>query len=188
MPGFSTKAEVSEYSGRGVGMDVVSKNIEAIRGTIYIDSKRNVGTTISIKIPLTLAIIDGMIIKVGNSTYTIPTISIKESFKAKEKDLIADPDGNEMIMVRGECHKIIRIHKAYKVETKVTDLMDGIMIMVEDGIKPYCLFADALIGQQQVVIKTLPNYIKKVKGLAGCTLLGDGNISLIIDISAIGQM
>jgi two-component system, chemotaxis family, sensor kinase CheA len=188
MPGFSTNEQVSEYSGRGVGMDVVSKNIQAIRGTIYIDSKVNIGTTISIKIPLTLAIIDGMIIKVGKSTYTIPTISIKQSFKAKEKDLITDPDGNEMIMVRGECYKIIRIHKAYKAETTVTNITDGIMIMVEDGTKSYCLFADALIGQQQVVIKTLPNYIKKVKGLAGCTLLGDGNISLIIDISAIGQM
>lgn len=189
MPGFSTKEEVSEYSGRGVGMDVVAKNIESIRGTMYIDSKKNMGTTISVKIPLTLAIIDGMIIKVGTSSYTIPTISIKESFKAKEKDLITDPDGNEMIMVRGECHKIIRIHKAYKAETAVTNLPDGIMIMVEDGRKgSYCLFADALIGQQQVVIKALPDYIKKVKGLAGCTLLGDGNISLIIDISAIANL
>ena len=189
MPGFSTKEEVSEYSGRGVGMDVVAKNIESIRGTMYIDSKKNMGTTISVKIPLTLAIIDGMIIKVGASSYTIPTISIKESFKAKEKDLITDPDGNEMIMVRGECHKIIRIHKAYKAETAVTNLLEGIMIMVEDSRKgSYCLFADALIGQQQVVIKTLPNYIKKVKGLAGCTLLGDGNISLIIDISAIANL
>lgn len=189
MPGFSTKEEVSEYSGRGVGMDVVAKNIESIRGTMYIDSKKNMGTTISVKIPLTLAIIDGMIIKVGTSSYTIPTISIKESFKAKEKDLITDPDGNEMIMVRGECHKIIRIHKAYKAETAVTNLPDGIMIMVEDGRKgSYCLFADTLIGQQQVVIKALPDYIKKVKGLAGCTLLGDGNISLIIDISAIANL
>lgn len=189
MPGFSTKEEVSEYSGRGVGMDVVAKNIESIRGTMYIDSKKNMGTTISVKIPLTLAIIDGMIIKVGTSSYTIPTISIKESFKAKEKDLITDPDGNEMIMVRGECHKIIRIHKAYKAETAVTNLLEGIMIMVEDGRKgSYCLFADALIGQQQVVIKALPDYIKKVKGLAGCTLLGDGNISLIIDISAIANL
>lgn len=188
MPGFSTNENVTEYSGRGVGMDVVSKNIQDIRGIIYIDSKVNIGTTISIKIPLTLAIIDGMIIKVGKSFYTIPTISIKESFKAKGKDLIMDPDGNEMIMVRGECHKIIRIHKAYKAETTVTNLLDGIMIMVEDGIKPYCLFADALVGQQQVVIKTLPNYIKKVKGLAGCTLLGDGSISLIIDISAIAKL
>lgn len=188
MPGFSTNEQVSEYSGRGVGMDVVSKNIEAVRGTIYIDSKKNMGTAISVKIPLTLAIIDGMIIKVGVLAYTIPTISIKESFKAREEDLIKDPDGNEMIMVRGECHKIIRIHKAYKAETKVTDLLDGIMIMVEDGRKSYCLFADALVGQQQVVIKTLPHYLKKVRGLSGCTLLGDGSISLIIDIPEIANL
>lgn len=188
MAGFSTNEKVSEYSGRGVGMDVVSKNIETIRGTTYIESVKGKGTVISVKIPLTLAIIDGMIIRVGDSTYTIPTISIKESFKAKEKDLVRDPDGNEMIMVRGECYKVLRLHDAFDVETDVKELLDGIMVMVENGTKSLCLFVDALIGQQQVVIKTLPNYIKKVKGLAGCTLLGDGSISLILDITSINDL
>jgi two-component system, chemotaxis family, sensor kinase CheA len=185
IPGFSTNDTVTEYSGRGVGMDVVCKNIDKIRGTVLIDSVKGKGTSISIKIPLTLAIIDGMLIQVGNASYTIPTISIRRSFKLKEKDFIVDPDGNEMIMVRGECYPLIRLYEVFQEETKVKNLFDGIIIMVENGSESICLFADELIGQQQVVIKTLPLYIKKTKGIAGCTLLGNGNISLILDISSL---
>lgn len=188
LPGFSTKENISEFSGRGVGMDVVAKNIEAIGGSIAVDSTPDHGTTITLKIPLTLAIIDGMNIKVGRSCYTIPTTSIKESFRPVEKDLITDPDGNEMIMVRGKCYPILRLHKYYRVETEITDFTKGIIIMVEQDENSCCIFADELIGQQQVVVKALPEYIKcfkKIKGLSGCTLLGDGSISLILDISGI---
>jgi len=184
LPGFSTKESVSEFSGRGVGMDVVSKNIETIGGSVSVDSVQDGGTTITLKIPLTLAIIDGMNIKVGKSRYTIPTASIKESFRPEENDIITDPQGNEMIMVRGECYPILRLHELYNVETKITNFIEGIIIMVEQDTKNLCVFADELLGQQQVVVKTLPDYIrqlKTVKGLAGCTLLGDGSISLILD-------
>lgn len=186
LPGFSTKEKVTEFSGRGVGMDVVTKNIESVGGTLSVDSVADKGTIITLKIPLTLAIIDGMNIKVGKSRYTIPTISIKESFRPKESEIIHDPDGNEMIMVRGECYAIRRLHEIYKVETKVTKLSEGIIIMVEQDEKTVCVFADELLGQQQVVVKALPQYIqnfKKIKGLAGCTLLGDGSISLILDVA-----
>ncbi len=188
LPGFSTKDVVSEFSGRGVGMDVVSKNIEMIGGSISVDSVINKGTTITLKIPLTLAIIDGMNIKVGMSCYTIPTISIKESIRPRERDIITDPDGNEMIMVRGECYSILRLHKLYKVNSSVIDFTNGIIIMVEHEDKTLCIFADELLGQQQVVVKVLPEYIqkfKKVKGISGCTLLGDGRISLIIDVAGL---
>ena len=188
LPGFSTKDSISEFSGRGVGMDVVTKNIETVGGTIAVDSIADKGTTITLKIPLTLAIIDGMNIKVGNTCYTIPTIAIKQSFRPKEEDIITDPDGNEMIMVRGSCYPILRLHEQYKIKTKVTNFVDGIIIMVEHDNKNICIFADELLGQQQVVVKALPVYIqmfKKVKGLAGCTLLGDGSISLIIDIAGL---
>lgn len=137
---------------------------------------------------MTLAIIDGMNIKVGNSRYTIPTISIRESFRPKEEDIVTDPDNNEMVMVRGQCYPILRLHELYKVKTKVTNLCDGIIIMVEQDDKTLCIFADELIGQQQVVVKALPVYIqrlKKVSGLAGCTLLGDGSISLILDVAGL---
>ncbi len=188
LPGFSTKESVSEFSGRGVGMDVVAKNIEVVGGSLSVESVLGEGTTITLKIPLTLAIIDGMTIKVGRSYYTLPTISIKEFFRPRLSDVITDPDGNEMIMVRGNCYPILRLHKIYKVQTDITNFDAGIIIMLEHDDKTLCVFADELIGQQQVVVKGLPSYIqrfKKAKGLAGCTLLGDGSISLILDIAAL---
>lgn len=188
LPGFSTNTTVSEYSGRGVGMDVVIKNIEMVGGSVSLDSTFNKGTTITLKIPLTLAIIDGMNIKVGKSHYTIPTVSVKQFFRPKQKDIITDPDNNEMIMVRGECYPILRLYQFYHVKDARTDFEDGIMIMVEQDEKMICIFADELLGQQQVVVKALPKYIqnfKKIKGLTGCTLLGEGNISLILDIAGL---
>ncbi|MDR3601716.1 MAG: chemotaxis protein CheA [Desulfosporosinus sp.] len=188
LPGFSTNEKVTEFSGRGVGMDVVVKNIEAVGGGLAADSVPGKGTTITLKIPLTLAIIDGMNIKVGDSRYTIPTTAIKESFRPKITEVIVDPDNNEMMMVRGQCFPILRLHDIYHVKTDVTHFTEGIIIMVEQDNKTLCLFADELIGQQQVVVKALPEYIqnmKKVRGLAGCTLLGDGSISLILDVGGL---
>ncbi|KJS20588.1 MAG: chemotaxis protein CheA [Clostridiaceae bacterium BRH_c20a] len=188
LPGFSTKDSITEFSGRGVGMDVVTKNIETIGGSVSVDSVPEKGTIIMLKIPLTLAIIDGMNIRVGKSRYTIPTISIKESFRPNEGDIITDPDGNEMIMVRGQCYPILRLHEIYRVKTGITNFVDGIIIMVEQDGKSTCIFADELLGQQQVVVKSLPEYIKnykKIGGLAGCTLLGDGSISLILDVGGL---
>ncbi|NLI57931.1 MAG: chemotaxis protein CheA [Clostridium sp.] len=182
-PGFSTKENISEFSGRGVGMDIVMKNIETVGGTAYVDSKPDEGTTISIKFPLTLAIIDGITVKVGESRYTIPTVSIKESFKVKDEAIVVDEKGNEMIMVRGEAYPVLRLHKYYKINTEITDINDGIVVMVENDYRTYCIFADALLGEQQVVVKALPKYVENAKGIAGCTLLGDGSISLILDIS-----
>jgi two-component system chemotaxis sensor kinase CheA len=188
LPGFSTKEQVTEFSGRGVGMDVVCKNLESVGGSVSVDSIEGKGTTITLKIPLTLAIIDGMNIAVGNSRYTIPITKIKESFRPKKEDLIIDPEGNEMIMLRGECLPILRLHKYYNIDTTITDFNEGILIMIEQEDRNFCIFADELIGKQQVVVKSLPIYIKKNKkitGLAGCTLLGDGSISLIIDTAGL---
>jgi two-component system chemotaxis sensor kinase CheA len=188
LPGFSTKERITEFSGRGVGMDVVAKSIGTVGGTVSVDSAPGEGTVFTMKIPLTLAIMDGMTIKVGNSKYTVPTISIKESFKAKKENVIIDPDNNEMIMIRGKCYPILRLHEVYKVATDIRSISDGIIVMVENESKGLCIFADELIGEQQVVVKALPTYIKnikKVRGLAGCTLLGDGSISLILDVAGL---
>lgn len=186
VPGFSTNDEVTKFSGRGVGMDVVVKNISSVGGKVLVDSVPDEGTIITVKIPLTLAIMDGMIISVGKSIFTVPIINIRESFKGNESDVFTDPDGNEMIMIRGECYPILRLHELYRIETEITNISDGIMIMVENEGKSLCIFVDRLVGEQQVVVKALPEYIKnfkKVRGLVGCTLLGDGSISLILNIA-----
>ncbi|AZV57158.1 chemotaxis protein CheA [Clostridium sp. AWRP] len=191
IPGFSTNGNVTEFSGRGVGMDVVVKNIQDICGSVSIDSLENYGSTTTMKIPRTLAIIDGMNIKVGNSYYTIPITSIKELFSIEKSNMISNMDSGEMIMVRGKCYPLIRIHKLYNIKTNVKNLEDGIIVMVEKDNNGLCIFADELAGQQQVVVKCLPNYIKKIKnidGLSGCTLLGDGSISLILDIGELVNM
>lgn len=188
LPGFSTNDQITEFSGRGVGMDVVAKQIEAVGGSLYIESIPDKGTQITLKIPLTLAIIDGMNIKVGDSCFTIPIISIKESFRPKKSDILFDTDNNEMIMVRGEFYPVIRLHDRFGIKNAVTNLEDGIIIMVEQGEHAVCIFTDELLGQQQVVVKTLPEYIqrfKRVRGISGCTLLGDGSISLIIDVAGL---
>ena len=185
LPGFSTNENVTEFSGRGVGMDVVAKEIEKIRGTVTVDSIEGKQTTTSIKIPLTLAIIDGMTIRVGNSAFTIPVTSIKQSFIMKNKDIIKDLDNKDMVLIRGECYPILKLHELYNIKTEKVSIEDGIVIMVEDQGKSRCIFADELIGEQQIVIKALPDYINKVGGVIGCSLLGNGIISLILDISEI---
>ena len=188
-PGFSMKEAVTEFSGRGVGTDVVKKNIEKIGGTVSVDSKFGEGTSFIIKIPLSLAIVDGMEVSVGKSIFTIPISSIKESFKLNEKQLIHDTEKGEMIMLRGNCYPLIRLHEIYKIEPKSKDLYDGIIIVTEADGKTSCLFADELIGEQQVVVKPfsplLNKYDIKQKGMAGCSILGDGSITIILDINNI---
>lgn len=188
LPGFSTKEVITEFSGRGVGMDVVLRNIESVGGSVSVDSAEGEGTTITIRIPLTLAIIDGMNVKVGKSRYTIPTTAIKESFRADRSSVVVDPDGNEMVMVRGQCYAVLRLYDRFKVATDVKDMEEGILIMVEQDNQTFCIFADELIGQQQVVVKSLPSYIRRIRnirGLAGCTMLGDGSISLILEVGGL---
>ncbi len=186
LPGFSTNKEVTEFSGRGVGMDVVRQNLEKVGGTLSIDSKLGEGTTFTIKIPLTLAIVDGMELAVGDSVFTLPITSIKQSFKLSEGgELVLDTDGSEMIMMRGQCYPLIRLHQVYGIETKVTDLSEGIIMQIENSDKVACIFADELLGEQQVVVKPFPKFLAKYEikqmGLSGCTILGDGSISLILD-------
>ena len=187
-PGFSTKQDVSAYSGRGVGMDVVIKNLEAIGGLIQIETEEGVGTVFSIKIPLTMAIIDGMTLRVGDCLYTVPTRLIKESFRPNSKQIVTKTDDSEILILRGECLPILRLYKRYHIPTKITDLEQGIVVRLEQNNKSVCIFVDEIVGQQQVVIKALPTYLKeirKIQGISGCTLLGDGQISLILDFEGL---
>lgn len=189
LPGFSTNTVVTEYSGRGVGMDVVKKNIEKSGGSLFVESKRYEGSSFIIKIPLTLAIIAGMEVRVGDVIFTVPTSTIKQSFKISNSQVIYDTQGNEMVMLRGECYPILKLYQKYNLETETTDFEQGILIQVEADGKKVCLFADKLIGEQQVVVKPFPSYLSrynlKAEGLSGCSIMGDGSISLIIDVNNI---
>ncbi|MCI8835514.1 MAG: chemotaxis protein CheA [Ruminococcus sp.] len=187
LPGFSTNEEVTEFSGRGVGMDVVKKNVEAVGGTISITSEVGKGSCTTLKIPLTMAITDGMEISVGKSMFTIPIANIRQSLKTKKEDIILDASGNEIVKCLDEFYPVIRLHQLYNIETEITNIEDGILIWVETADKSYCLFVDELLGEQQVVVKPLPAFVNNFNiqklGMAGCTLLGDGSISIILDIS-----
>jgi two-component system chemotaxis sensor kinase CheA len=188
-PGFSTKEEVTEFSGRGVGMDVVCSNINSIGGSVSVESEEGRGTTITMHIPLTLAILDGMKIMVNDSMYIIPIQTIRESLEPRKYRIISDPDENEMIMIRGKCFPIIRLHNVFGEEEAARDLNDGIMVLVESEEKTACLFADKLLGEQQAVVKPMPNFIirklGRMKGIAGCTILGDGSIARVLDVSSL---
>lgn len=183
-PGFSTKEKVTEFSGRGVGMDVVVSNIKSLGGKVIVDSEPGIGSVTTIKIPLTLAIIEGMSVQVGGSRFTIPINYISRSFRPEEGQIFQDPDGQEMIMVQGKCCPVVRLYDMYKIEGAVSEPTEGIVLLLEAGEKIIGVLADKLLGVQEIVVKPVPQYIHKVMqttGISGCTLLGDGSISLILD-------
>ena len=192
MPGFSTNTEVTEYSGRGVGMDVVKKNVEKVGGVVSISSEPGKGMKTTLKIPLTMAIVDGMEISVGESIFTIPIMNIRQSLKVTADQIIQDASNGEVIRIRDEFYPVFRLYEMYNIPTEVTNIEDGILIWVETADESYCLFVDELAGEQQVVVKPLPAYLNsfnmKNAGIAGCTILGNGSISIILDIPNLYQM
>ncbi|MEA5095160.1 Chemotaxis protein CheA [bioreactor metagenome] len=186
LPGFSTNETVTEYSGRGVGMDVVKSNVEKVGGTVVLDSKEGIGTVVTFKIPLTLTIVSGMQIVVGDSEFIIPIKNIQQSFKTTEEEIIHNTDGGEMILIRDKCYPVVRLNEYFNIKTEITNIDDGILILVESGDGSLCLFVDKIVGEQQVVVKPLPpilaKYSLKESGISGCSILGDGSINLILDI------
>ncbi len=187
-PGFSTAEKVTDISGRGVGMDVVRRNIEKLRGRIDIQSKEGEGTSISIALPLTLAIIDGMVVQAGNEKYIIPTLSIEESFRPDKEDIISVQNRGEMCNLRGNLLSIVRLASLYQGNAVHRDLWDALLVVVEsDGMKT-CIMVDELIGQQQVVIKSIGETFKNVRGVAGGAILGDGRVGLILDVRGLIEL
>lgn len=188
LPGFSTKDQVTEFSGRGVGMDVVKKNIEKVGGTVQIESKIGLGMSTIFKIPLTLAIMDGMEIAVGDQVFTLPINVIRQSFKIRKEDIIKDIEGNDMVIIRENCYSVVKLYEEYQIETDIQDISEGILISVEVNGQGLCIFADKLLGQYQVVVKPLPVYLTSYNvrnhGISGCTILGDGSISLILEVAS----
>ncbi len=183
--GFSTAEKVTDISGRGVGMDVVRRHVQALRGRIDVQSKPGQGTTFFLKLPLTLAIIEGLVVVVGDQRFVVPIFSVKEMFRPTP-DMLSTVQGvKEMVMVRGGLLPIIRLHQRFNKQPRTTQLTEGTLIVAEAEGHQFCLFVDDLIGKQEVVIKSLGTSFQHVIGIAGCAILGDGRVGLILEMHGI---
>jgi two-component system chemotaxis sensor kinase CheA len=184
-PGFSTAEIVTDVSGRGVGMDVVKRNIQALGGTIDIRSARGFGTTILISLPLTLAILDGMSIRSGEEIYILPLGFVVESLQPARADVKEIHGQGRVVKVRGEYLPLIPLYQMFNIEPRITDPCEGILVILEAEGRKAALFVDELVGQQQVVVKNLEANYRKVAGISGATILGDGGVALILDVGAL---
>jgi two-component system chemotaxis sensor kinase CheA len=181
-PGFTTAAHVTNVSGRGVGMDVVRRHIEKLRGRIEIRSMAGQGTTFLLKLPLTLAIIDGLVVAVGQERYIVPLFAVREMFRPKPETIWTVQQRAEMALVRGALLPVIRLYRAFGVEPRSRDPLDSVLVVAEVEGQRFCVLVDALIGKQEVVIKSLGETFRKVQGIAGGAILGDGRVGLILDL------
>jgi two-component system chemotaxis sensor kinase CheA len=184
--GFSTNDKITEYSGRGVGMDVVKKNLEKVGGKLYVDSKFGEGSVFTIRIPLSLSILDVLSVDVGGENFSLPVSAVSEAFSCKAESFITDPEGNEFIMLREKCLPLIRMSDHFDIPNAEKDVTKGIMLCCKDGGKEAVLMADRITVDQQVVVKPfsplLDAYPLKESGMAGCSVLGDGSITIILDM------
>ncbi len=184
-PGFSTAEQVTDVSGRGVGMDVVKRNIQEMGGHVEIKSKQGAGTTIRILLPLTLAILDGMSVKVNEEVFILPLNAVMESLQPREEDLHPLAGGERVLEVRGEYLPLVELWKAFDVQGAKTEATQGIVVILQSAGRRYALLVDQLIGQHQVVVKNLESNYRKVPGISAATILGDGSVALIVDVSAL---
>ncbi len=187
-PGFSTKEKVTDLSGRGVGMDVVKQNIEKLRGSISIESQLGAGSIFTLKIPLTLTIIDGLLIRVANTSYALPTNTIKETLRPQDSQITKTMNGSEMLRLREKMLPILRLHDLYQLDTDITRLSKGMILVIEQADKMFCVFVDSILGQQQIVVKGLPESMSRIPHLSGCTILGDGQVGLILDATSLSKI
>ncbi len=184
-PGFSTADQITDISGRGVGMDVVKRQIQKLRGRIDIQSVRGQGTTFFLKLPLTLAIIDGLVIGVGEERYILPIYAVHESLRPSEEMVSTLPNGSEVALIRGTLLPVVRLNRQFGIEARSENLSESLFVICEGQGKRFCIVVDELIGKQEVVIKSLGKIFKNVPGIAGGAILGDGRVGLILDVEAI---
>ena len=184
-PGFSTAAQVTDISGRGVGMDVVRTQVEKLRGRIEIRSEAGQGTTFLLKLPLTLAIIDGLVVAVGRHRYIVPLFSVREMFRPAAGSMFTVQNRQEMALVRGRLLPVLRLHKRFGLTPRTDDPYQALLIVAESEGHPFCLMVDDLVGKQEVVIKSLGQALGKVPGVAGGAILGDGRVGLILDMGSL---
>ena len=187
-PGFSTAEQITDLSGRGVGMDVVRRNIEKMRGQIEIHSDVGAGTTFTIYMPLTLAIIEGLLVGVGDQRYIVPTLAVRESFRPLPGMVSTVQGRGEMVSVRGRLTPMLRLGRHLNTPARATDPTQGIVVVVESGLDSRCLFVDELIGKQEVVIKSLGDMFRNQTEFAGAAILGDGRVGLILDINSLVKL
>jgi two-component system chemotaxis sensor kinase CheA len=185
--GFSTAAEVTDVSGRGVGMDVVRRNIEAIGGRIEIESTLGKGSSFHIHLPLTLAIVDGMCVSVGDQIFVVPLVSIIESIQPS-KDQIKDISNDNLLWIREQYWPLIHLHKTMQIDNAILEPDKAIVVLIESSKKRFALLVDSLVGQQQVVIKSLEKHYKRVPGVAGATIMGDGGVAMILDVESLASL
>lgn len=187
-PGFSTAEKVTDVSGRGVGMDVVRRNIQEMGGHVEIASEQNKGSTIRIILPLTLAILDGMSVRVADETYVLPLGAVMESLKLSEKSLYRMAGGELMLQVRGEYIPLITLQYVFGAGAEPADINDSVAVILQSAGTRYALMVDQLIGQHQVVVKNLELNYRKVPGISAATILGDGSVALILDVAALAKL
>src|SRR5574340_371412 len=187
-PGFSTAEVVTDVSGRGVGMDVVKRNIESLNGRVEIDSAPNRGTRITIRLPLTLAILDGMSIAVGEDIFIVPLTVIAECLQPRPEDVRTITGQGRVVQVRGEYLPLIALHEAFNIVPKATEPQQGILVILEVDGRRAALFVDGLVGQHQVVIKSLESNYRKMPGISGATIMGDGKVALILDVAVLARL
>ena len=181
-PGFSTADRVSEISGRGVGMDIVARNIEALGGSIAIRTEHGRGTTFHLTLPLTLVILEAQCLRVGGGVYIVPLLSIVECVRPRASDLNVLLHGVETFTLRRDVLPLIRLHRVFGIEPSSREATDGLVVIVERDGEKVALLVDELLAQQQVVIRSLETNYRKIEGLAGATILGDGSVALIVDV------
>jgi two-component system chemotaxis sensor kinase CheA len=184
-PGFSTADQITDVSGRGVGMDVVRKSVQKLRGRIDVSSRPGEGTTFLLKLPLTLAIIDGLVVGVGGQRYIVPIFAVREMLKPPEDSISTLQGRQEMAMVRGSLLPLVRLHQRFGVKPRFENPWDSLLIVSESGGRHFCLMVDELIGKQEVVIKSLGETMANIAGVAGGAILGDGRVGLILDLEGL---
>jgi two-component system, chemotaxis family, sensor kinase CheA len=188
-PGFSMAKEVTEFSGRGVGMDVVKKNIESLKGRIDLESKFGFGTSFLIRLPMANALTESMLVRVGTVKYVLRVASLRETFRPEPSSIVRLPNGDEMVQLRGRLYPVIRLHQVHSISNSETQLHRGLIMIVENRGRESGLFVDEVIGKIQAVIKPPPNLLKGSKTLAGCSIIGteSDDVALALDINALDE-
>jgi two-component system chemotaxis sensor kinase CheA len=186
--GFSTAETITDVSGRGVGMDVVKRSVENLRGKVEVLSTKGKGTSVLMKLPLTLAIIDGVMVRAGDRNFIIPTFSVLESLRPNKSDCKTVSNRGEMIKIRDSLHPLVRLHELFDFEPQNRNPWEGIVVIAESDGEQKCILVDELLGKQEVVIKSLGSHLTNAKGMAGGAILADGRVGLILDMPGLFEL